>query len=232
MDNFEALKAATLGAQQLEAPGGNPLGASNASEIAGLYRSSFQLPQSGMATRAQGFNTGVTVANNKAAQEEEIARLKESAQKLADKVDPSKYQRIKQPGSGYTFLDPDGKEISAYEYASILGTKPADVLADSENAIDIGYIEDAKNLSDYAKAKLNAKYNNDDALKAQEIEEQVKKAWGVDLNKMNLDEVKKMFQEAYPTVYGLTNKGVPIGNTVLPGNVKGTRLSGGDAIGE
>lgn len=154
MDNFDALKAATLGAQQIQSPA-SPLGASNAPELAGLYRSSFQLPQSNAATKAQGFQTGVTVANQQEADKQKIEQLKLQAQDLADQNDPSKYAVKRKDDGGYDFFDPKGNQIDIATYTQKTGLKAADVLKDSENPIDIQYREDYTNLQDLINAVVN-----------------------------------------------------------------------------
>jgi hypothetical protein len=72
------------------------------------------------------------------------------------KQDKKNYQKVKKADGGYAFYDPDGKEISASDYANATGTKPSEVLADSENPIDIGYRDDYNNLQDYIHAKINS----------------------------------------------------------------------------
>lgn len=190
----EQLRQATLGASS-QVPA-SPLG--SFPELDKLYQSSFQLAQSTPATNARVNLAQQTLTDQKAA---------------TDKV---KYQRVKKADGGYAFFDPSGKEVSAYDYANAVGAKPSEVLADSENPIDIGYQEDYNNLQDYMQAKLNAKTNSTLAAKAKSIEDQVKKAHGVDLSGMNPQQLIDSFKSAYPTVYGRSNTGVQAGQTFIP----------------
>lgn len=210
MENMDALRSAVLGAQQQGSPA-SPLGAFP--ELAKLYQSSFQLPLSNAATQAQGYNLTAKVQNDQEAQE---AALREKAQQLKDLQDPGKYQQLPKDDGGYAFLDPTGKEISAFEYSRITGQSPDKILSQSQNPIDVGFMQDYQNLQDYLNAKVNA--NNDDEASgiARQIEETVKKNQGVDLSKMRISDVIKRFQQAYPTVFGLKQAGVKAGTTFLP----------------
>src|SRR5688572_6692174 len=110
------LKMAVLGS-------GTPLG--NYPEISALYQPAQDLVQSNIGAASDAFNTNVQVENEKvarkAALDAEAQRLQDEAQRLADASDPSKYQQLPKEDGGYTFLDPSGKEISAYDYSRITG---------------------------------------------------------------------------------------------------------------
>lgn len=212
----EQLRQATLGASNIQTPT-SPLG--SFPELSQMYQSSFQLPQAAGAASALSGQAGLAV------QEQEAA--------AKAKTDKSKYQRIKKKDGGFAFYDGAGNELSAYDYANAVGAKPSEVLADSENPIDIGYQQDYKNLQDYMEAKFNAKGNATLATKAKEIEKAVKKNFGVDMAKMNPNALIERFKTAYPTVYGKNNKGVPAGQTFVPRYDKGEEdlTGGGSGIG-
>lgn len=209
-DNYDALKSAVLGATQQGAPT-SPLG--SFPELAKLYGSSFQLPLSSGATKAQAGQTDITVGNQQAAQQ---AQQQMAAQQLKNLQDPSKYQQIKAQDGGFKFYDPTGKEISAYDYANVTGKNPSDLLKNSENTIDKSYLQDYKNLQDYINAKIASKNDPTAADKAAAIEGQVKSQYGIDLGRMQIQDVIGSFKQAYPTVYGSTNTGVPAGQTLIP----------------
>ena len=148
----EQLRNAVLGAQQIQAPSGNPLGAANAPEIANFYRSSFQLPASNIASQGSAYNTEVTVANEKAARE---AELKRQAKEAADMADPDKYTQKAKEDGGYDFFDPQGNQIDIATYSKVTGKNPVEIIKDSENPIDIQYREDWANMQDYMTAALS-----------------------------------------------------------------------------
>lgn len=194
-DNYAALKAATLGAQQIQTPA-SPLGASNAAELAALHQSGFQLPQSNAATRAQSYNTDVTIANQKQAAEAEVQRLKEEAQRIADSADANKYTLQKKADGGYDFFDPEGNQVDIATYAAKTGKKPSDILKDSENPIDIQYREDYKNLQDL----LTAVVNND--TEALDSYRQKAEAEGIpDITKQKPQDVIDAFKAYYKRYY-------------------------------
>ena len=145
------LKAAVLGSQQQGAPA-SPLG--NFPELANFYAPSFQAAKATGAVQAGSFNTSAQVAN---AQADKVAAIKQRIQQIQDLQDPSKYQQVPKQDGGYTFLDPSGKEITAFEYARVSGKDPASVLSDSQNPIDQGFTRDYKNLNDF----MSAVYNKD-----------------------------------------------------------------------
>lgn len=207
----DSLRNAVLGAQQLGAPA-SPLGAYP--EIAKLYESSFQAPLSNAATQAGGFNDSTRVEAEKKAAEEAEARRQQA---LADMQDPSKYQRIPDDAGGYQFLAPDGQKISAHDYARITGKQINEVLRDSQNPVDIGFVQDFDNLNSYINDKLNSKNDKEAYNRAQAIEQAVgRENPGVNLGRMEIKDVLKRFKQAYPTVYGGKNKGVRSGRTFIP----------------
>lgn len=232
MDNYEQLKAAVQGSTQQGAPT-SPLG--SFPELAKLYSSAFQLPLSNAASKGLGAQTDVKVYNQKAAEEEakanQLDELKLQAQSLQDAQDPSKFQQVAKDDGGYGFYDGAGNEISAFEFARATGKSPADVLAQSQNPIDIGFNQDYKQLQDYLNAKANSKNDQTAADTAKNIEAIVKKNYGVDLHKMQIKDVIKQFQSAYPTVFGGNRKGVPAGQTFIPGKNSLQPGAGGGSIG-
>lgn len=204
----DALKAATLGAQQIQSPD-SPLGASSAPELAKMYQSSFQLPQS---------SGGASALTNIAQQQVAEAKAQQAAAEKAaqDAKDPSKYQRVQKQDGGYAFFDPTGKEISASQYAQILGVSPDRVLADSNNPIDLAFQQDYKSLQQYFQDKINSKFDQTAADRAAQTEKAVKDAYGIDLAKQNHADVVNTFMQSYPTVFGLTTTGKQGTNALLP----------------
>lgn len=181
---YDQLKQAVLGAGL------------NTPTISGLYA----VPQSAIASKganaAGNYNTGVQ-ADYQARQEAEARAV---AQKAAqDANDPSKYQQIPKKDGGYTFLDPSGKEISAWAFARITGKSPDQILSKSENPIDQGFINDYKNLQGF----LTAVRNND----TKTIDSAYKANPGLKNFQKDIPSLIQQFQKHYPTVFGLQGSG-------------------------
>lgn len=214
-DNLAALKAATIGAQQLQAANnpGNPLGATAGPELTTANASKVNVLPAAASAVAQGNQAQLQVAAQKAQQ--------------AALQDGSKYTRVKAPDGGYNFFDPTGKPISAQQYAAINNTTEDKVLSGSTNPIDLGYIQDYNNLQAYLNAKINSKNSPQDLKIAQQIEQAVSKQTGgkVNLATTNIQDVINQFQTAYPTVYGLQQKGIPTGQTFIPARQTGSVAS-------
>jgi len=195
------LRAAVLGAQNIQAPV-SPNAAWASPEIAQAAQSSFQLPQSNAGANAVGQQAEMDLKA-----QEEAAAYEEK--RKAAMLDPNRYSQIPKEDGGYTFLDPTGKEISAHDYARVTGKSVDNILADSENPIDIGFREDYKNLQDFLSAIQNNDKETRDSIMAEVPE----------LKKFENDipGLIKTFQNHYPTVYGLNKDGnQPVNRTYIP----------------
>jgi hypothetical protein len=230
----EQLKAAILGSK----PGKAPASVAPTSDLTKLYATNFALPTSNAVTQGTGYNDAVLVANAKAAAEaarqKKLTMLKEKEQAILDRTDPNKYQQVPKEDGGYTFLDPSGKQISAFDYARVTGKAPDAVLSQSQNPIDIGFVQDYQNLQNYLNAKANSNHNPEAKQLASDIEAKVKEAHGVDLGKMSMEAVQKRFHQQYPTVFGLKKAGIQSGQVYIPsaqGYTDNLGASGGFAPG-
>ena len=141
----DQLRQAVLGATNIQSPS-SPLG--SFPELAKLYQSTFQLPQSTAGAGALG-----NIAKQQV--EEQKAAAQARKQQLANKLDPSKYEVRAKDDGGYDFFDPEGNQIDIATYAQFTGKRPVDVLKDSQNPIDVQYVEDYKNLQDFMQAVVN-----------------------------------------------------------------------------
>lgn len=202
---YGQLKSAIMGAQQ--AGGASPLG--NFPELNKLYTDTYPIQQQSQQVAGSAYNAQVEDANQKAAAAASLANQKAM-------LDPSKYQQVPLSDGGYKFLAPNGQEISAAQFSQITGQSPDKVLSQSQNPIDIGFVNDYKNLQSYINSKLNSKNDDTAAQNAQQIEAIVKKTQGVDLSKMNIQDVIDRFKQAYPTVFGGNQPGVQAGQTFIP----------------
>lgn len=221
MDNFRQLQATALGA--LSQPGA-PAPLSDTSygpALQKFFDIGFKLPLSSAASQAAVGQAGVIDKQAELARQQELERLK-------DKAEGKGYRREPRQDGGFGFYDPDGNEISAYEYARATGTTVYKALSDSDNPIDKQFAEDYQNLQDY----MNARVNND-VESIQAIEERVRKDTGIDLSQEDIRTVMERFKRAYPTVYGFKQAGQRQGRTFIPNlNVLRDALeSGGTGVG-
>lgn len=114
---------------------------------------------------SKGLSAGGTLASkrgNEADAADEAAR-QAAARKIADKLDPSKYQKIRKADGGFDFLDPEGQPISIEKYIQATGERRVDALKDSENPIDQEYVNDWSNMNDLAQAMYNGDQQTIDA---------------------------------------------------------------------
>lgn len=150
----------------------------------------------------------------------------------------AKFKMVKKPDGGYAFFDADGNQLSAFEYAQAMGATPDQVLADSENPIDIRYRKDFEELQNYISSLGQYKSNPDARDYVDTTNAAVLEATGLDLSKVNAQEVIEKFKQAYPTVYGKAYYGKPAvakpGQNLFPGTtsnmIKAYQL-GADGIG-
>jgi hypothetical protein len=204
-DQYAQLKSAVLGAQVNTAPGASPLG--SFPELSKLYSSAPQVAQLNLKDAGNSYNTAAQVASEKAA----ASRAASSAQD-----DPSKYKQVLKPDGGYAFYDNNGQEITAAQYAAARNENPADVLKNSYNPIDKAFAQDYKQLNQYIQDKQNASKDPAARSRAQTVETQVRKTYGIDLHQQNPNQVINAFIQAYPTVYGGTAAGKQGSNTLFP----------------
>lgn len=141
-----------------------------------------------------GLSAGGTLSGQKAkeADEADAAARKAAMSKIADKLDPAKYRRERKGDGGFSFFDPEGKEIGIDQYAQVTGARLVDILKDSENPIDQEYISDYANMNDLAQAM----YNGDSAT-AEAFISQNPELKGAKVENLMTELIKK-----YPHLYG------------------------------
>lgn len=218
LDNIEALKQAVLGAGNIQSPASS-LGASQGPELAALYQSTFQLPQSSGATSAIGQQTQDIVSAQKAA----AAAARAAAKKKEwDPTEPRNYKRVKKSDGGYDFFDKDGKPVDIATLTQRTGTKPSEWIDDSENPIDIQYREDYNNLQDYASAVLSGNRKKVDAYRKSEP--------GLSRydGRSGIDNLMREFQSSYKRYYVPSAYGYAPGKTVVPAPTTGNNYGFGD----
>lgn len=198
MNYYDQLKGTIQGAPNITA--GAPI-LGGPAELQAYNNINFQLPVSNAATSVLGDQTAVqnTISEN---------NIKKQMSDVSKKMSGEGYQRKPKPDGGYAFFDPNGNQISAYEYARATGKNSSEVLADSQNPIDIQYQEDYSGLQNFLAAVSTGDRETMNAYYAENPE----------LERMSPQEVIQKFKLAYPTVYGTTNTGQRLGSTYIPRN--------------
>lgn len=148
------------------------------------------------------------------AQDDEKAKLE------ADMANPSKYKRVPGKDGGYSFVAPDGTQLSAWEYSRIKGISPADAVKKSGNPIDSGFQNDYKNLESF----LTAVRNND----KKKLDKYYTANPGLKNYEKNLPKLYQDFQSKYPTIFGGNKSGrQPTNQTFIPSKDSQPRSTGG-----
>lgn len=155
--NLDALKQAVLGANSVSAPtvntnrtGANAFTQSAINHIDALQGVSNSAAASkvsggalygGVSQQATTDAANASVAND-AAIKASKQKLDDLQQQQEDLANPSKYTRTVNKSGGYDFYAPNGKQISAQDYASITGKHVTDVLKGSQNTTDQNFLQD------------------------------------------------------------------------------------------
>lgn len=179
------------------------------------YDIAFKLPTSQAGIKVL---TGQDQAREEQRQFDTQQQLRKTQQKLTGEG----YQRIPKNDGGYTFLDNEGNEISASEYARATGKSVFDVLADSQNPVDIGFREDFANLEELMQAATTG-----DSEKLEAFYDQRE-----DLRGMSPSDLLSRFRAAYPTVYGTQGRGQQVGSTLIPRLYDFRRGQGSLSVGD
>lgn len=94
----------------------------------------------------------VTDENNRKAA---VADAVAAAQSELDKVDPSKASMTLSKDGGYNFYDGKGNKININQFSLMVGKRPDEILADSQNPKDQKFVADYKVMRDFAGAWVN-----------------------------------------------------------------------------
>ena len=165
-------------------------------ELGNAMRGAFRSSALGTASRAMG----VTAQQNADDEEKRAAAAREArAREIQDMLDPSKYIKQRKDDGGFAFFDPKGKEIDVDTYAKRTGQRRVDVLADSENPVDLQFIDDYKQMNDLNQAI----WRNDTGALAEY------KALYPDLFKGGTkpEDLNRKLLEKYPHIFGMGNYG-------------------------
>jgi hypothetical protein len=179
-------------------------------KVSKYYDINFQLPLSNAGISAMGAQTDTenTIRKN---------NIQSEIKANNKKISGEDYKRLPKEDGGYSFIDPQGNEISAYQYARATGRNSAEVLADSDNPIDTQYRTDYDYLQGFLNAATSGDKESLDAYYAEKPQ----------LKSLSPRDVFEKFKAAYPTVYGTRKTGQPLGSTSIPSNqAVENRLSG------
>lgn len=128
--------------------------------------------------------------------DEEERRRREAAeaarQKALDAIDPKNYQKVRKDDGGFAFYDASGKEIDIDTFAKFTGQRRVDVLKDSENPVDLQYIDDWSQMNELNQAVWR---NDQDALAN----------FAPEYQKMTPEQMNRKLLEKYPHIYGMGN---------------------------
>lgn len=198
--------------------------ATSVPEFANYFKAAFMDP-----VVKQGLGAGGSIAGQKAKEADEADEMarRAKAQEISNKLDPSKFTKVRKADGGFDFFDPEGKPISINDYAQVTGQRRVDVLKDSENPIDQEYINDWNNANELAQAF----YNGD------ELTKQAYMQANPDLKNVSPQDFMSELIKKYPHLYGRGNYDETLGNRsralFRPGGVGGGSLtpSGGGGGG-
>jgi len=119
----------------------------------------------------------------------EMQKLKEQQDDIKD---PSKYKIERKADGGFAFFGPDGKEVGIDNYTKNTGVRAADILKDSENPIDMQYLDEYDNLRGLMQA-----INNGDSAFVSAFNKKNPQLAG-----SNPDSLMQAFTKRYPHIYG------------------------------
>lgn len=221
MDQYPQLRDAVLGAQSIQSPT-SPLG--SFPELAQLYQSSFQLPQSSGASGVLAQNTNDVVDEQK---RQAAAAASSGGGGGGGRGGGGGFTVKARKDGGFGFYDADGNEVSAAEYASATGKDLSTVLKNSKNPVDKAFLLDFKQLNGYINNKLNAKNDPKARSAAQAVETQVRKLYNIKMHQQTPDDLINAFMQAYPTVFGGNQAGKQGTNTLLPSASSKKKTSSG-----
>lgn len=179
----------------------NVIGAPKTSmpELASYFKASAMDPT--LSAGLSGSATATSQAVKTKEEQEEAARQARAAalQQEAENLDPSNFRKVRKADGGFAFYDPSGKQISINDYAAVTGDRRADILSDSENPVDLEYINDYNNMNELAQAM----YNGDTATIQQFAKENGNYA------QAKPQDLMKELIKKYPHIYGLGGSGGP-----------------------
>lgn len=215
--DYKQFTDAILQGANLSAP------ASSIAELGNSMRGAFRASAVARPGQAQGVAAATQA-------EEEERRRKEAAEaaarKLQDKLDPSKYQKIRKEDGGFAFFDPDGNEIDIDNYAKKTGYRKVDILSDSENPVDLQFIDDYQQMQ-----KLNqAVWSGSDEI--EDFKMDYPELFSGGNGSPTPQDLNKKLLEKYPHIFGMGNYETSrknLGSPLFRINSGGSMLGGGGA---
>lgn len=176
-------------------------------ELANAMTGAFRAAAVARPGKAQG-----QVAQVQADEEEKRAAAAASARanEIKDLLDPGKYDRRRKDDGGFAFFDPTGKEIDIDTYAKRTGMRRAEILADSENPVDLQFIDDYNTMNEINQAVWR---NDSSALK--DLKMDYPDLFSGDKSP-TIEELNRKMLEKYPHIFGRGNYQVSKSNLGKP----------------
>ena len=186
MDDIKKFSSAILAGIQ---------GGQNAPGVTGISSEANRAFASRMRSPIVDKGAGVGIVAGSVADAEEARRKaaqQKKLQELQDMLDPGKYQRVRKDDGGFSFFDPTGKEIGIDQYTRRTGLRAVDVLKDSENPLDLQFVNDYSNMNELMQAAFNGE--NDTVKKILQNN-------GLDENMQPQTYMQELVRK-YPHIYG------------------------------
>lgn len=169
-------------------------------ELSRSMTSAFRLPGTDQAATGLGVQAGNIAEDEErkaaAARAARESEIKAEISKEQDRVDPSKFYGQKRDDGGFDFFAPDGKKITALDYAKVTGKRLDDVLSDSENPLDIQFVEDYQQMR-----KIMSAYANGDEEVLGELKNNDPELYKNIQNAGTPDELMRRFMDYYPDYF-------------------------------
>lgn len=132
-------------------------------------------------------------------------------QEIQDMLDPSKYERRRKEDGGFAFFDPKGNEIDIDTYAKRTGVRRVDALQDSENPLDLQFIDDYEQMN----AVNQAIWRNDTGALS-EYRAFYPEVFGEGDKSPTPEEINRRLIEKYPHIFGRGNYKTSLSNLGNP----------------
>ncbi len=191
--DYKDFQNAITGSANVQAPTTDPA-------LASLFGSTFQLAQSQRGAQGLGQAAGMQAQYDANAAEQarqaKAQELKDKITAIKDAQDPKNYQKVMKEDGGFDFYDPTGKKIDVHQFAQVQGKPVKDILKDSQNNIDMQYVQDYEQMQKIANA-----YANNDKDKLDEI---ATRSGDPEFFKgKTAADIMKVFKQGYPQIYGM-----------------------------
>ncbi len=181
-------------AQQFAAAANVTAPTSSIPELSNYFKAAFMEP-----IVKQGIAGPGALASQKgqeADQQDEAAR-QAKMDSLKRQADPGNSTRQRKTDGGFAFFDPSGKEIDINTFSQRTGKSRSEILSDSENPVDLAYIDDFKRMRE----AMQVMYGGDEQEKAAFLES------NPELRGRRVQDFATDLLNKYPHIYGRGGNG-------------------------